>query len=55
MWGFALALAVTVAWDLGLDTLTRYAIISAAAGVAVVVGVFLLERRFPEKPELPQD
>ena len=55
MWGFALALAFTVAWDLGVDPLIRYAAISAVVGVVVAVGVFFLERRFPDKPATPQD
>ena len=55
MWGFTLALLGTVAWDLGLDKLGRYAAISAAVGVVVAAGVFFLERRFPDKPATPQD
>ena len=55
MWGFTLALAFIVAWDLGVDPLIRYAAISAAVGVVVAGAVFFLERRFPDKPSTPED
>ncbi len=47
-WGFALALLIIVAADLGFDQLMIYAAIAAAAGVVVSAIIFLLERRFPD-------
>ncbi len=48
-WGFAIALVACVAYELGLSDLVKYVIISAAVGVVVSVGLFFLERRFPEQ------
>lgn len=48
IWGFAISLAVIVAWKVGVSDLVNYAIISAVVGVVVSVGIFLLERRFPD-------
>jgi uncharacterized membrane protein len=50
-WGFAIAMAVSFAYALGLSDLVKYAAISAIVGVAVTVGLFFLERRFPERAD----
>lgn len=52
-WGFAVALAACIAYAVGVSDLVKYGIISAVAGVLVSVGIFVLERRFPERPEPP--
>lgn len=48
IWGFAIALVITIAVDRGLDTLVRYFLIAAVAGVLVSAAVYFLERRFPD-------
>jgi hypothetical protein len=48
LWGFAITLAICVAYALGLDDLIKYVVISAIAGVVVSLIIFLLERRFPD-------
>jgi hypothetical protein len=48
-WGFAIAMAACVAYAVGVSDLVKYVVISAAVGVAVSVGLFLLERRFPDQ------
>ncbi len=50
IWGFAVSLAIIVAYEVGLDSLLKYAIISAAIGIAISAIIFGLERRFPDKP-----
>jgi hypothetical protein len=52
VWGFAIALVITIAVDRGLDTLVRYFLIAAAAGVVVSVAIYFLERRFPDRDPL---
>ena len=50
-WGFAIALAAIVAWDVGVSDLVRYALTAAVVGIVVSVGIFFLERRFPDSGE----
>ena len=52
IWGFAISLAVIVAYEVGLESLLKYAIISAVVGVVVSAAIFMLERRFPETPNI---
>lgn len=47
IWGFAISLAVIVAWKVGVSDLLNYAMISAVVGVAVSAAIFFLERKFP--------
>ena len=49
IWGFAISLAVIVAWKVGVSDLINYAVISAVVGVVVSIGIFFLERLFPDK------
>ncbi|MBA4179568.1 MAG: hypothetical protein C0506_03175 [Anaerolinea sp.] len=47
IWGFAISLAVIVAWKVGVSDLLNYAMISAVVGVVVSATIFFLERKFP--------
>lgn len=49
VWGFAIALVICVAYALGTSDLIKYIVISAIVGVVVSVGLFFLERQFPEE------
>jgi hypothetical protein len=49
IWGFAISLAVIVAWKVGVSDLINYGVISAVVGVVVSIGIFFLERLFPDK------
>lgn len=51
IWGFAAALLIITAFDIGIAQLTLYAAYSAAAGVVLSAVIFILERRFPDRPE----
>ncbi len=54
IWGFAVALLIVIAVDVGFGRLVNYAAIAAAAGVVVSAIIFMLGRRFPDsKP--PED
>ncbi len=55
IWGFAVALLVITAFDIGVGQLTLYAGISAVAGVVVSAIVFMLERRFPDNTPTVED
>lgn len=48
IWGFAAALLVITAIDIGFGRLVNYAAIAAAAGVVVSTIIFMLGRRFPD-------
>ena len=48
IWGFAAALLIIIAIDIGFGRLVNYAAIAAAAGVVVSAIVFMLGRRFPD-------
>ncbi|MBI2765332.1 MAG: hypothetical protein HYX53_05385 [Chloroflexi bacterium] len=50
VWGFAIALAIIVAWQVGVSDLLMYAAYSAIVGVIVSGAMFYLERRFPDAP-----
>lgn len=52
VWGFAIALVITIAVDRGIDTLVRYFLIAAVAGAVVSAVVYFLERRFPDHESL---
>jgi hypothetical protein len=53
LWGFAIALVICVAYDVGVDQLVKYAIISAIVGAVLSIGIFFLERRFPDRTPTP--
>lgn len=46
--GFTVSLAAIVAWKVGVSDLVDYAIVSAVVGLVVSVGIFFLERIFPD-------
>ena len=48
IWGFAAAMVIIVAIDVGLVRLVNYAAIAAVVGVIVSAAIFMLERRFPD-------
>ncbi len=48
VWGFAAAMVVIVAIDVGFGRLVNYAAIAAVVGVIVSAVIFMLERRFPD-------
>lgn len=48
LWGFAISLAVIVAWKVGVSDLINYAVISAVVGVVVSLAIFFLERLWPD-------
>lgn len=48
VWGFAIALVAIVAYDVGVSDLVKYVITAAIVGLVVSVGLFFLERQFPE-------
>lgn len=48
IWGFAIALLIIVAIDVGFAQFVKYAAIAAVAGVAVSAVIFMLGRRFPD-------
>ena len=54
-WGFAIAMTVSIAYELGLSDLVKYVVISAVVGVVVSIGLFMLERRFPEQTSTAPD
>ncbi len=54
-WGFALAMAACIAYAVGVSDLLKYLVISAVVGVVVSIGLFMLERRFPEQTSTAPD
>lgn len=55
VWGFAAALLVIIAIDVGFGRLVNYAAIAAAAGVVVSAIIFMLDRRFPDDTPTAED
>ena len=47
--GFAVSLAVIVAWKVGVSDLLDYAAISSVVGIVVSAAIFVLERVFPDR------